>query len=409
MGESTPPGPSPPSVRRTALAPLPDWVHPATLAVHGGRRPDFNAGAVVPPIYQTSTFRYPADFSEAADAEPYLYTRMRNPTLEVASELVARLEGAEAASVFGSGMGALASALLARVRPGEEVVALESLYGGTLELLDGLMARFGVKIRWVPDDASEAPTTFLRPSTRVVLLESPTNPTLRVHDLVAWSRAAERVGATVIVDNTFATPINQNPLAWGAHLVVHSATKYLGGHSDLVAGVVVGTSDLIGEIDATRTSLGSVLDPFAAFLLVRGIRTLALRVERHNANGRHIVDAITGHPKVLRVDYPGRGGPNEEEIATRQMRGRGGMVALEIAGGAAAATRFLRRLRLITVAASLGGVESLASVPKQTSHRHLTPEELRRRGIGEGLVRLSLGIEDPRDLERDIREALEGV
>lgn len=409
MGGPTASGDPPRSRAGPIPPPLPDWVHPSTLAVHAGRRADLNAGSVVPPIYQTSTFRYPSEFSEVVDREAYLYTRVRNPTHEAVSELVARLEGAGAARVFASGMGAMTTSLLALVRPGDEVVALESLYGGTLDLARNLLPRFGVRVRWVPDDAAQDPGTCVGPSTRVLLLESPTNPTLRVHDLRAWAEAGHRVGATVVVDNTFATPVNQRPLALGADLVVHSATKYLGGHSDLVAGVAAGSAELIDRIGATSDIVGSVLDPFAAFLLMRGVRTLAVRMDRHNASGRRLADAFDGHPKVARVHYPGRASPREEEVASRQMTGRGGMLGLDLAGGADAVRGLLPRLRLITVAASLGGVESLVSVPRETSHRNLSDEELRRRGIGPGLVRLSLGIEDPGDLERDLREALDAV
>ena len=387
--------------------PLPPWVGPTTRLVHGAERPDRNAGAVVFPIYQTSTFHYPAEHSEVEDPrDVYLYSRMDNPTVEGPQELMRQLEGGEAARLFASGMGAISATVLSLVRPGDEVVALASLYGGTTDLLTDLVPRFGVRVRLISDAEAVAPDACVSESTRLVLLESPTNPTLRVHDLAAWARAADRVGALLAVDNTFATPINQTPIALGADLVLHSATKYLGGHSDLLGGAVVGAEQVVRRIDP-RYCLGAPLEPFGAFLLHRSLKTLALRVARQNENGRRVAEALRGHPAVARVHYPGFASAAEEVVASRQMRGRGGMVSLSLQAGAAAIDPFLRRLRLVHVASSLGSVESLASVPRVTSHRHLSSEELEARGIDPGLVRLSLGIEEPEDLVRDLTEALD--
>jgi methionine-gamma-lyase len=381
-----------------------------TTLVHGARRPERNAGAVVPPIYQTSTFHFPESFSDAGPSgKIYQYTRGTNPNQEVAAELVRRLEGAEGARVFGSGMGAISACLLTLVMAGDEVVALDDLYGGTLELLTGLLPRFGVRVRWVGAAESKDPEHVLRPGVKAVVLESPTNPLLRVTDLKRWADAADRVGAITVVDNTFATPVNQRPLALGADLVVHSGTKYLGGHSDLIAGVVAGPERLLQKLDATYRVVGAVLDPFAAFLLTRGLRTLGLRMARHNSNAQAVRAAAEGHRNAVRVHFPGSGSPEEEALAARQMTGRGGMVSIEVRGGLAGAQRFLQGLELVEVAASLGGVESLASLPVQTSHRYLSPDERAARGIPDGLVRLSLGIEDPDDLVRDVRQALDGV
>ena len=393
-----------------SFEPLPEGVGPGTIAVHGARRRDLNAGSVVPPVYQTSTFHYPVDFSDASsEGQLYLYTRHENPTQQVAQEIVRQLEGAEGARVFASGMGAISAALLALTASGDEVVALSTLYGGTLDLLGGLLPRYGVRVRWVSEAEAAEPEAVVSPTTRVVLLESPTNPTLRVHDLERWARAARSVGAVSIVDNTMATPINQRPLALGIDLVAHSATKSLGGHSDLIAGVLAGPRGLLERIDATRILLGATLDPLAAFLLQRGLRTLALRVERQNRSGRELAEALRSHPKVASVCYPGFASDAEEAVAARQMRGRGGMVGVTVRGGRGAARRFLGGLRLVQVAASLGGVESLVSIPSETSHVHVSPEELRARGIEEGFVRLSLGIEETQDLLRDVRAALDAV
>ena len=388
---------------------LPEWAGVSTRLVHGARRAEYNAGAVVPPIYQSTTYHYPSGFSEAADRGGlYEYSRLANPTVEVPAELLRELEGGESARLFGSGMGAFTSVLLSLVKSGDEVVALDMLYGGTLGVLTDLMPRFGVTVRFVTEAEARAPEKLFSPRTRLAVIESPTNPLLTVHDIARWAKAADAFGAILLVDNTFATPINQNPLALGADLVFHSATKYLGGHSDLVAGAVVGPQDLISRIDP-RGDYGSVLDPFAAYLLGRSMKTLALRVARHNENGRRVAEALTGHPLIRSVRYPGRASAEEEEIAARQMRGRGGMVSVSLKGGAAAAERFLHRLRFVHVASSLGGVDSLASVPGLTSHRHLPPEELERRGIDPGLIRLSFGIEEPDDLVRDLTEALDAL
>ena len=398
---------SDPSDTRARFRPLPEWVHPATRLVHGARRDELNAGAVVPPIFQSSTFHYPPEFSEArAAGRPGFYSRIGNPSLEVAAELIRALEGAEEARVFASGMGAITTTVLSLVGSGDEVVAPEGMYGGTLDLLGDLAPRLGIRVRWVDRSDARTPESAVRRGTRLVLLESPTNPLLGVHDIRRWSEAARQVGAVLAVDNTFATPVNQNPLALGADLVLHSATKYLGGHADLLAGAVAGSRALIERIDATHPITGAVLDPFAAFLLTRGLRTLELRVARQNANGQAVAEALTTESGVERVHYPGRADAEEEAVAQRQMRGRGGMVSLEVRGGREAAHRFLRRLRLFHVAGSLGGVESLASVPAETSHRHLAPAALSERGISPGLVRLSLGIEAAEDLVRDLREAL---
>ncbi len=403
--EGSPPGQP---VRRR-FHPLPAWASPATRAVHGGRRPDLNAGAVAPPIYQTSTFHYPAAFSEASGhGDVYLYSRNANPTVEGPAEALRELEGGEASRLFASGMGAISATLLSLVRRGDEVLALSDLYGGTTDLLHDVLPRYGVSLVEVTDAEAREPEKVVSNATRLVYLESPTNPLLRVHDIARWSKAANSVGAILAVDNTFATPINQKPLALGADLVIHSATKYLGGHSDLVAGAVVGSARLLDQIDPKRI-LGAPLDPFAAFLLHRSLKTLALRMDRHNEAGRVVSETLANHPSVVRVHYPGRADPGDEAIATRQMRGRGGMVSLSLRGGAPAVNRFLRHLAIVQVAPSLGGVESLASVPSQTSHTHLTPEERSSRGIDDGCVRLSLGIEEPADLVRDVSEALDAA
>jgi cystathionine gamma-synthase len=391
------------------FAPLPEWAGVATRLIHGARRPDLNAGSVVAPIYPSTTFRYPPEYSPVArEGEHYLYAREGGPTPEPAAEILRQLEGGEAAQLFGSGMGALAATFVSLVRPGEEIVVLEEIYGGTRTFLNRWAASVGPQLRWIDSRAAHAPEEAIGEESRLVFLESPTNPLLTVHDIARWARRADAVGAILIVDNTFATPLNQKPLSLGADLVIHSATKYLGGHSDLLGGAVVGPRELVDRIDPGHL-LGSVLDPWSAFLLHRSLKTLGLRVARQNTNARAVAEALRSHARVERVYYPGWNDASEEEIALRQMTGRGGMLSFDIAGGASAVHRFLHRLRLVEVASSLGGVESLVSAPSETSHRCLDPSERARLGIGEGLVRLSVGIEEPEDLIRDLHEALSGL
>jgi cystathionine beta-lyase/cystathionine gamma-synthase len=388
---------------------VPSRAGPTTRLVHGGVRADLNAGAVVPPIYQTSTFRFPSEYSEAAaQGATYLYSRNGNPTVEGAEELVRLAEHGEAARLFASGMGAISAAILSLLGKGDELLLPTGLYGGTIGLVRNVLPKFGIRVRAPPEDPAADPGRLVRAGTKLVLLETPTNPVLRVHDLRAWSEAAHRAGAFLLVDNTVASPVNQNPLLEGADLVVHSATKYLGGHADLTGGALIGASELLERIDPHQT-LGSPLDPFAAFLLHRSLKTLELRVARINANAQAVVEALERERSVARVHYPGRASALEEETARRQMRGRGGVVSFSLRGGTRASDRFLSRLRLFEVASSFGGVESLVSLPRQTSHRHLSVRERSERGIDPGFVRLSVGIEDAADLVGDLHQALSGA
>ncbi len=398
--------PSPPS--RKLPRDGPRW-GPGTLSVHAGDSPDLNAGAVVGPIYQTSTFRFPAPFSEAGAGQTHLYTRLKNPTLTQAGAAVSALEGGEEGRVFSSGMAALSAVVLGRLHQGDEVVAPEDLYGNTVTLLKQELPRWGVRVRFVPASQSSEVSEHVTERTRLLLVESPTNPTLRVVDLAAWAKAARAAGAWLVVDNTFATPVNQRPLGLGAHVVMHSATKYLGGHSDLLAGALASGPGLLGELDAFAATLGGTLDPLAGFLLLRGMKTLSLRVARHNENARAVVEELQGHPKVSAIGYPGRASSEEERICRRQMKGRGGMVSLVLKGGLPEARRFLRGLSLFQVASSLGGVESLVSLPLETSHRAMSRRERERRGIADSMARLSLGIEDAADLVADLKAALRSV
>jgi cystathionine beta-lyase/cystathionine gamma-synthase len=373
---------------------------------HGAR-----SGPLASPIVQTSTFAFASSAEMRrfldGDDELFLYTRYANPTVRELEQALAALEGGEAALALSSGMAAMTSAILSVVRAGDEVLGSASLYGGTLRLLTETLPRFGVSARLVPLEDLARVDAIAGERTRAIILESPTNPTLEVVDLAAVARAAHARGLVVVVDNTFATPHLQRPLTLGADLVMHSLTKALAGHSDLIAGALAGSSERIDAARATMKVLGGCLDPHAAFLALRGIHTLHLRVERQCANGLAVAHALEGHPRVKRVLYPGLPSHPGHALACRQMSAFGGIVTLVLEGGLAAAERLYDRLSLVTRAASLGGVESLASLPVHTSHYGLPEEKLREAGIDPGMVRLSMGVEDASDLVRDLERALE--
>jgi len=398
----------------------------ATKAVHAGSRPDPATGSMTTPIHRTTAFAFDSvdEMAEtyAGRRERYIYTRYTNPSLEEAEEKLVALEEAPPdarAFVFSSGMAAITAALLSSVASGERIVAQAELYGGTSGLMTRVLSRFGIEARFVEaerlatrDDAGiEA---ALREAgggkARLVYLETPANPTLRLVDIEAVARAAHRLGCLVCADNTFATPVNQRPMTLGADIVVHSATKYLAGHSDLTAGFVLAGASTVQKVRELRTEMGAVLDPSAGWLLSRSMKTLALRVAAQNANAMEVSRHLAAHPRVARVNHPGLPDHPGHEIAARQMSGFGGMLSFELKPGkesaARAAARAVESLRLIRLLPTLGGVESNAMVPAVSSHRSLSPEERARVGVGDGLIRLSLGIEDPRDLIRDLDQAL---
>jgi cystathionine beta-lyase/cystathionine gamma-synthase len=382
-----------------------------TLAVHGRRDP--RRGPLAPPIVQTSTFAFESSEEMqrflAGDDELFLYTRYANPTVRELEEAIAALEGAEAALALSSGMAAMTTAILSVVEAGDEVLGSASLYGGTLRLLTETLPRLGVRSRLVALEDLPRVDQLAGERTRALVLESPTNPTLEVVDLARAASAAHARSLVVVVDNTFATPHLQQPLALGADVVMHSLTKALAGHSDVVAGALAGSRERMDRARATMKVLGGCLDPHAAFLALRGVRTLHLRVERQAQNALAVARALEGHPRVRRVIYPGLSSHPSHALACRQMSAFGGIVTLVLDGGLGAAQRLYDRLSLVTRAASLGGVESLASLPMHTSHYGLGSDELREAGIDPGMVRLSMGVEDAADLVRDIESALEDV
>lgn len=378
----------------------------ATHCVHAGARADAH-GAVRPPVYNSTTFT-PVANSGAGPDPAALYTRYgRNPTLYRVEHQLAALEDAEAGILFSAGMAALSSACLAL--GGGGIVGLGNLYGGTDELLTEQLPRLGYHTRLLIPDEMDRLDAVLAEGAGLVIVESPTNPDLAVQDLAALAEQVHARGARLLVDNTFATPVNQRPLALGADMVVHSATKYLGGHSDLTAGAALGSAELIRELDDWRRQLGQTPSPETADLLGRSLATLELRMQRHNANALYLAQRLAEHPAVARVHYPGLTTAPDHAVAARQMDGFGGMLAFDIHGDLDTASGVLDRLALFVNAPSLGGVESLATQPTLTSHGGITREQRHRRGIDDGLIRLSVGIEDPLDLLDDLCAALEAV
>ena len=380
----------------------------ATRCVHTGELEDAH-GAPHTPIYNTTTFKFPntaavLDVLEGR-RKGAIYTRYGfNPTLFALEEKLAAIENAEAALAFCSGMATESALFLTHGRAG--IVCLGDAYGGTMELLASQLPILGVPTRFLLVSELDRLDAALGDGGSLVFFETPTNPRIEVIDVAAVAEVAHRRGALVVVDNTFASPVNQNPLALGADLVVHSATKYLGGHSDLTAGAVMGPKALVEPIWNWRKNLGQAIAPETAALLLRSLRTLGVRVERQNATALTIAQAMTGHPRVARVFHPGLPDSPGHAIARRQMRGFGGMVTLELAASGAETTAFVDHLRLFALAASLGGPESLAIQPAFSTHYGLGPEERARRGIGDNMVRLSIGLEDPEDLLADLNQAL---
>jgi cystathionine beta-lyase/cystathionine gamma-synthase len=376
----------------------------STRAVHAGGPPRVPDGPIVNPIVPAATF-----FTAPVPAGEVRYTRYgTNPNHEALAARLRALEGADAALAVASGNAAMSLALLACTgRYGRHVVAQNVLYGGTLRILRREFPELGIGTTLVDPYDARAWRDAVRPDTGALLMEVPVNPLLRVPDPRPVAALAQERGIPVIVDATFATPYNFRPLAYGAALVVHSATKYLGGHSDVTAGVVAGRADLVGEVHEKLKSYGPVLDPYAAWLLERGIKTLAVRMQRHNANALAIAAWLEAHPSVERVLYPGLPSHPDHALAGRLLDGFGGMVSAVIRGGDEAALRVLGRLRRISVAPSLGGVETLVSMPRFTSHTLLTREERHAVGIADGFVRFSIGIEDTADLVADLAAALD--
>jgi cystathionine gamma-lyase len=373
----------------------------ATLAIHAGQEADPATGATVVPIYATSTYTQEAPGKHKG----YEYSRSGNPTRTALETCLAALEASERGLAFASGLAAT-TAVLSTLKPGDEVAASADLYGGTYRLLERVFKPWGLVCKYTEDPSPAGFRRIIGPATKLVWVETPTNPLLQLVDIAAVAELAHRAGAVLAVDNTFASPYLQQPLKLGADLVVHSTTKYLGGHSDVIGGAVVGRRDLLQPIAFYQNSAGGVPGPFDAWLTLRGLKTLAVRMERHCANARRLAAWLAEQPTVRRVYYPGLPGHPGHELARRQMRDFGGMISVSLKGGKEAALRLLTRTRLFSLAESLGGVESLIGHPATMTHASIPAEVRQARGIDDGLVRLSVGIEDADDLQEDLRQAL---
>jgi cystathionine beta-lyase/cystathionine gamma-synthase len=373
----------------------------ATLAVQGATDAPGRATPVVQPLVQSVTF-----LQDVGSGDGLRYPRYGNvPNAEAVQRRMAQLEGAEAACVLSSGMGATACALLALLRPGDHLLASSWIYGGTRQLLTQEFVTFGIHVTLVDPLETRVWRRRMRKETRAIFLESPVNPTCRVLDLRPVRYIAQELGIALVVDSTFASPINFRPLEHGADVVIHSTTKYLNGHHDVVGGVVCGSETYVEEVRAKMALWGQAPDPFACWLLERGLKTLDVRVQRQNENAMRIATWAEGHKAVRRVHYPGLASHPDHEVAAQQQTGFGGMLGVELAGGTKAAERALRRLRLFRHAPSLGGVDSLVSEPRLTSHSTLSAEERTKVGIPDGFLRLSVGIEDVDDLIADLDQA----
>jgi cystathionine beta-lyase/cystathionine gamma-synthase len=383
----------------------------STKIIHAGQPQGEDVASLTTPIYETTTFVFDSAAEvrqyQEGESRKFLYSRYANPTVAAVERSIAALEGTETALVLSSGQAAASTALLSLLRAGDEIICSSGIYGGTLHLISDLLAKFGIRPRFVSLDELASIGSVISDATRVVWFETPINPTLRCVDIAAIAAACRARGVLSIVDNTFASPVNQHPIALGVDIVMHSATKYLNGHSDVTAGALAGPAALLEPIEKARRLLGGILDPYAAYALGRGLKTLGVRVERQNATAMAVAQWLDNDARVDRVYYPGLPSHPDHALASRQMTGYGGMVCLDLGGQIDRATRFFDRLRLIARAASLGGVESLCSLPVLTSQWGHSAEELARAGVTEGMARLSIGLEDPADLIADLDQALE--
>lgn len=389
----------------------------STRSVHGTEGLDPETGSVVTPIYQTATFGFRTAQAvrkavmTAAEGETgdFVYTRWDNPTTVVLEKKLADLERGEACAFFSSGMAAISTAVLTSVRKGDHMVATKDLYGETYRLIHEFLPAFGVRTSLVETTDLHSLRDAVRENTRVVYVETPTNPTLKIVDIRKSAKVAHSVGAMLMVDGTFASPLLQKPLLLGADIVLHSATKYLNGHSDVIAGAVVGSKKRVAEVKKMRNTLGGTLDPHAAFLILRGIKTLSLRMQRHCEGAMALARFLKTHEKVARVNYPGLDDHPQHKLAAKQMKGYGGMLSFELKGTVKDAIRFTESLRVSTLGGSLGAVETLVVQPASMTHTQLSPEQRRKVGISDTLIRVSVGIEDPEDLIADFQRALSKV
>ena len=374
-----------------------------TRAIHVGQKPDPLTGAVITPLYQSSTF------AQDGIGQPrgYAYSRAGNPTREVLETVLASLEGGKFGLAFASGVAATTAVFHALLKKGDHAVVGDNIYGGTYRLLENIFRPWGLEITYVETDNVRAFENALRPETRLIWVETPTNPLLKIVDLEKISLIARQGKCILAVDNTFATPCFQRPLAFGAHVVVHSTTKYIAGHSDIIGGATVTSDEEIQQLlKKYQCNAGAVPSPWDCWLTLRGIKTLGIRMREHEQNALYLANYLENHPQVEKVYYPGLAGHKDHEIAKKQMEGFGGMIGVELRGGFSAVERFIGKLKLFTLAESLGGVESLVSCPAKMTHSIFSIEQREKIGIKDNLVRLSVGIEHREDLKEDLEEAL---
>jgi cystathionine beta-lyase/cystathionine gamma-synthase len=383
----------------------------ATKLIHAGEGVDTGATpSLTTPIYETSTFV----FDSVADVEKYqegklngyLYSRYENPTVVAVEQKLAAVDGADVSLLFSSGMAAISTALITLLKAGDEIICCSAIYGGTFHIIEDLLPKLGIKHRFVPIEALANLSSVISPNTKIVWFESPINPTLRCIDVRTVAEACKKAGVLSAIDNTFASPINQPVLSMGIDLSMQSCTKYLNGHSDVTGGVLSGSQALMAPVGKMRRLLGGIMDPLPAFALGRGMKTMPLRVAQHNANALTVAQFLEGHPGIERVYYPGLASHPDHAIARGQMSGFGGVVTIDVKGGKEGAYRVFDRLKVIKRAASLGGVESICSLPILTSQYGLTDDELVKAGVSKGMIRMSIGLEDSADLIEDLDQAL---
>ena len=385
----------------------------ATRAIHHGYDPLAYHGALNPPVFLTATYGFATSASGserfAGNEEGFVYSRVGNPTVAVLESRLAALEGGEAALATASGMGALTAVLWSLLKAGDGIVADKTLYGCTFSLLEHQLTRFGITTRFADLTDPENLRAALAPDTRLVILETPSNPNMRIVDLAAIAGICARAGVLLLVDNTYCTPYLQRPIELGADIVIHSATKYLGGHGDLIAGAVVARNEHIDlfRFVGVKDMTGAVMSAFDAFMILRGLKTLNLRMDRHCETATRLAHDLEAHPTVARVFYPGLDSHPQRALAARQMKAMGGMIALELKGGLEAGRRFMDAVRLATRAVSLGDAETLVQHPASMTHATYDPEERARHAITDGLIRLSVGLEDYDDLKGDLMQALD--
>ncbi len=386
-------------------------LRPESLAIHAGPEPDPHFGGVSVPIYQSATFSFrDADEGAArfAGVDPgYKYTRLGNPTVRALEEAVCELEGGHDALGTSSGMAAVSTVFLTFLKPGDHVVGTDAVYGPTRLLLETQLAKFGIRSSWVPTEDLGAVQAALRPETRMLFIETPANPTIKLSDLAGCGRLARGAGARFVVDNTFCSPILQKPFRFGADIVIHSMTKYLNGHSDVVAGMIIaGSAENHAELASMLRSLGGTMDPHQAWLVLRGLRTLALRVDRAQENARRLAVWLEAHPAVTWVSYPGLPSHPQHALVAKQMEGPGAMISFGVKGGFETAKSVINSVRVATLAVSLGGIESLIEHPASMTHASVPRDERERAGIRDDLIRLSVGCEAFEDLREDLEQAM---